>query len=870
LLKNKNFSDKELIMKQHNKKKAAFLLTLAFCAVVSASFAACSFSFGESSSDSGSGSSTSNTASESPSASENTSVDNSGTPASHNLKKVEAKEATCTEAGNGEYWVCQDADGKIFSDEEGEYELSAIPAIKALGHDMQYAHDETEHWQTCSRGDSTTEKSAHEYALTVSAENVKTTYNLGDTFNAEGLVAQEDCKCGATKTVETAQIRYSTAPLTLADTSVEISVGDQKTSVPVTVNAPVSITATLKSGVVYYNNGKANPTSADFEVTATFADESTATLSASNYTVTPKSSFALNGGEIAVKCGSATTTVNATLTDVVATSIAVTKNPDKLSYTAGDTFAPAGMVVTATYNDGSTNVVTEYTYSTDELTVDDTTVTITYEGLTADVTISVAEGTVAVTLTSLQIADGLVVYAGEKLDETAVSVYGVYSNGNRELLNDDQYTLELPERNASLGDVYTVKAIYSENTSVTATANVTVRIKLEGEDGTIVGGSKATEIEGIMQDGAVVATGNNVSFAGNFANAVLSGKESSLTLTFVSQTDSDADITLRCGNGYLTKDSDGNYWMQALKVNTILDITVNGKAVTIGDDVILSGSGPANTEAGWRLLYRVFYTFTIQDVAINAGVNEIKLTFKTSTEGAQTCWSESPSSMNIDYLYIDTKGSANVQEGEIQSIALDVEGMAYGITTDELTPYVVATYTDGARHLLDSSEYTLALTEGDISKGYIRFGEYTFTATLKDNTAIQATYKTELEKYTESSVTKAYLLQDGDKVYYVLEFNNVGYEDSDYEFFNGGTIYTVDKTESTPNTMTFYFDVTDWTSANSLWPHLRIAGEKYVNGANTNGDIRGSQLEITEQTITVNGKTYKLATSYSMPVLTIS
>jgi hypothetical protein len=226
--------------------------------------------------------------------------------------------------------------------------------------------------------------------------------------------------------------------------------------------------------------------------------------------------------------------------------------------------------------------------------------------------------------------------------------------------------------------------------------------------------------------------------------------------------------------------------------------------------------------------------------------------------------------MNIDCLYIDTKGNV-ASEGEIQSIALSVGGMAYGVTQDELSFNVVATNTDGTHRLLDPSEYTVELTEGDVSKGYIGFGKYTFTATLKNNADFKTTSETELAEYKQSLVTKAYLLQDGDKVYYVLEFNNVGYEASDYVFFNKSTIYSVAKTESTARTMTFYFDVTDWTSADSIWPHLTVAGTNYVNGANANGDIRGNQLEFTNgETLTVNGKTYTISSQWSMPVLTIT
>ena len=73
-------------------------------------------------------------------------------------------------------------------------------------------------------------------------------------------------------------------------------------------------------------------------------------------------------------------------------SIAVTTPPDKTEYAEGESFDPTGMVVTATYGDGSTAEITDYTYEpTGALTPDDTEITITYteNGVTKTVTVSI-------------------------------------------------------------------------------------------------------------------------------------------------------------------------------------------------------------------------------------------------------------------------------------------------------------------------------------------------------------------------------------------------------------------------------------------------------------------------------------------------
>ena len=70
-------------------------------------------------------------------------------------------------------------------------------------------------------------------------------------------------------------------------------------------------------------------------------------------------------------------------------SIAVTTAPTTTSYTAGQAFNAAGMVVTATYSDGTTAAVTDYTFApVGALATDNTSVTITYtkDGVTKTAT----------------------------------------------------------------------------------------------------------------------------------------------------------------------------------------------------------------------------------------------------------------------------------------------------------------------------------------------------------------------------------------------------------------------------------------------------------------------------------------------------
>lgn len=57
----------------------------------------------------------------------------------HTVKEIQARDATCTEAGNEHYYMCtDDGCGKIFSDAEGKHEIKIEDVVKpALGHDPQ-------------------------------------------------------------------------------------------------------------------------------------------------------------------------------------------------------------------------------------------------------------------------------------------------------------------------------------------------------------------------------------------------------------------------------------------------------------------------------------------------------------------------------------------------------------------------------------------------------------------------------------------------------------------------------------------------------------------------------------------------------------
>lgn len=124
-------------------------------------------------------------------------------------------------------------------------------------------------------------------------------------------------------------------------------------------------------------------------------------------------------------------------------SIEVTARPTKIVYTVGEQLDLTGMVVTATYSDGSKNAVTDFTVDKNgPLELTDTTITVTYLGKTATFKINVRPvAAVVVSSVAITKAPNKVNYhAGERFDPTGMEVTATYSDKSTKVVTD--YTID--------------------------------------------------------------------------------------------------------------------------------------------------------------------------------------------------------------------------------------------------------------------------------------------------------------------------------------------------------------------------------------------------------------------------------------------
>ena len=645
-----------------------------------------------------------------------------------------------------------------------------------------------------------------------------------------------------------------------------------------------SITVELKEGVRYFANDIAEARPEHFIVTANYTKEGeepwSEPVEEDKFSVRTNADFYSNGGTITISYKNVSTTMEIALEPVVLEAIEIAVNPYTIKYQSGSTFDPAGMIVIAKYNDGTSKTLAadEYTVDTTKvLAAGDTAATVSFQDgeviKTADVEIGVSETLNNGAVSSIVIVDGAIVKAGDTIQNATLEVNAVYENGNRRPLAADEYTVSGTVGAVAFGKTYHLTVTYNEDSSKSASCDVVVRQTLQGEDGIIVGGKANTETEYAVIDGVITMLDNTVSFAGNFAASVKKGEEGSLTLVLNSASETIGDITMRCSNSYNVYANGSNanegYMMKPLQINTILDLTINGREVKVPATVVLRGCGPHESYAP---LYGIYYEFTFEGVALDAGVNYVKFDFKNSTKGDANCWGESPSTLNIDYVHFDSLGSEIPDDYTIESIEIS-SGFTpeYSQRFDEITVPVLATLDNGSKIAIDSSLYDIEIIGGKEGDETFRFGKYTFVATMKDNPSLTASLEVEIPIVYDFVVLTAGIEVVGDKVQYVFTGNSLGYTADDIEFFDGGTVYPITVEFDEDNgTFRFYVDVTEAGYGLTYWPHLRLKGVNYNNGANANGDIRDRGIQFTNgQTLTFGDRRYTIVTQYSMPTLTI-
>lgn len=173
-------------------------------------------------------------------------------------------------------------------------------------------------------------------------------------------------------------------------------------------------------------------------------DEPTVTLKDSDYSIT-------NGTNLKVGQNSVTITFSG---KSVNQSISVEKNsvvdlkiqtpPTKTEYKEGEKFDASGMVVIATYKDGTSKCISNYTITNgSNLKAEQTGITITFEGKSITQPITVKPNAL-VDIKVKNLPSKVKYVEGQNFDKTGIVIVGTYQDGSEHEI--EEYTIERGEK----------------------------------------------------------------------------------------------------------------------------------------------------------------------------------------------------------------------------------------------------------------------------------------------------------------------------------------------------------------------------------------------------------------------------------------
>ena len=283
--------------------------------------------------------------------------------------------------------------------------------------------------------------------IAITSNPTKTAYRSGEAIDYTGLVVSASYSDGSTEIVTssctiTPRAGKAFAPET--DTSVEISYSE------IAGDSTIATTLTLTEIPDIYLTGisvTANPTKTAYKsgqiidytgmvVTASYSDGSTADVT-SSCTITPAAGKSFDPEtdtdvEISYSEGGEQATASLILSEISLTGLQVTANPHKTAYKHGERISYTGMVVTASYSDGSSfDVTSECSItpkSNKKFDADtDTYVEITYSDMSCMLTLTPVIPTVLQVTTRPNKAT---YSAGEIINYSGIVVTVIYSDNS--------------------------------------------------------------------------------------------------------------------------------------------------------------------------------------------------------------------------------------------------------------------------------------------------------------------------------------------------------------------------------------------------------------------------------------------------------
>lgn len=301
-------------------------------------------------------------------------------------------------------------------------------------------------------------------SLEIQTLPTKLVYLEGDDFDPSGMVVIAHYNNGDREETSDYQIvGYEPTP---GEKTVSLQNGEVTVSFTVTVTprSLISISVTNQPRKLTYLEGETLDTTG-LEITAHYDNGTSQAVSGyalAGYTSTPgkKTVIVTYQGKI--------TTFEVTVKEKQMTELEVTQKPSKLVYLEGDEFEPAGMVVTARYNNGTSQMVTDYSYTGYDPTPGTKTIAVTYNDMTTYFTVDVTARELSGIVITQKPAK-LTYLEGEEFDPAGMVVTAQYNNGTSETVEEYTITGYDPQPGSK-----TIRVKYQ---GVSATFTVSVRAR---------------------------------------------------------------------------------------------------------------------------------------------------------------------------------------------------------------------------------------------------------------------------------------------------------------------------------------------------------------------------------------------------------
>ena len=397
---------------------------------------------------------------------------------------------------------------------------------------------------------------------------------------------------------------------------------------------------------------------------------------------------------------------------VTLVSIDVTKQPTKTQYKEGETFDPAGMEVTATMSDGTKKVVTNYQISNQALTTSTTSVSISYEGKTASVTITVSpREPEKKDFTGVSFDSKTISYDGQP---HTLEASGIPQGANVEYTGKDDYVvpgvypMSVKITATGYNDLVLNATLTIIKANITGVSFVSKTIPYDGQPHTL-------EVSGLPEGANVEYTGKD-----NYVNAGVYNMTAKVTMLYHNDLVLNASLTISKLDFQGITFEDGSFEYDgnphSIAITGTLPETATVTYTSNVEGIENSAVQPGNYEI----------TATIKDVNFNDLV--LKATLSITTKEVKRLIVSSGTSLffanakddNKLYLYNPTNGIVKVSNSEVSELISIGDNKVMFITKSVLTSAIkIATYNEDKNTISTTFVYStnaeyIQSTDGNI------------------------------------------------------------------------------------------------------------------------------------------------------------